>query len=127
MNHLKNLMNNFIISNYVINLMISHNIFWQFILINICGLFLNIISSCLLYESSNGLTYLIYIYVFNDILFYIIDQYYIKIYNRNIANKIKCIFTDNSFKQYDKLSWDAKNKKTIDNFYQNMNRVSNAI
>jgi len=115
------------LQNEVIKLLIVEKLISKLIFINLIPMFIDLIINNLLYKISNGHLELRYLYILIDISNNIFDNQIIKNINNSISIQIKKQFIKKSLEQYNKLSFDSKNKITIDMFYLKMNSACDSI
>lgn len=111
----------------IINILIEEKLIWKLIFSNSIIIIFDTVISYLLYKISDNNLNLIYLYVFIDILNRIINLVYINKINNDISIIIETKFIKNATHQYEKLSFNSKNKATAEQFYIKMKQSSNAI
>ena len=115
------------LQNEVFNLLIEEKLINKLIFINLTTMIIDLIINNLLYKISNGDLHLRYIYIFIDISNHIFNNQIIKTMNNSISIEIKKKFTKKALEQYNRLSFDSKNKATVDIFYLKMDSACDSI
>jgi len=115
------------LQNEVYNLLIEEKLIKKLIFLNFMMMFIDLIINNLLYRISTGDLHLRFIYIFMDIANNIFYNIVIKNINNTISIKIKEKFIKKALEKYSKLSFDSKNKITIDIFYLKMDSACNSI
>jgi ABC-type multidrug transport system fused ATPase/permease subunit len=110
----------------VVKLLIQKKLLTTLIMVNIMGVVIDLVSSWTLFQISIGNLGFVYAYVGLDVLNTILETTYIRSTNDRIANSIRYDFKLNAIRQYNKLSFDSKNKATAESFYQKMLQLADS-
>ena len=115
------------LQNEVFNLLIEEKLINKLIFYNMITMILDLIINNILYKISNGNLQLRYLYIFTDISNHIFNIYIINNMNNSISIVIKKNFIKKALEQYNRLSFDSKNKVSVDIFYLKMNSACDSI
>lgn len=115
------------LQNEVFNLLIEEKLINKLIFYNMITMILDLIINNILYKISNGNLQLRYLYIFTDISNHIFNIYIINNMNNSISIVIKKNFIRKALEQYNRLSFDSKNKVSVDIFYLKMNSACDSI
>ena len=115
------------LQNEVFNLLIEEKLINKLIFYNMITMILDLIINNILYKISNGNLQLRYLYIFTDISNHIFNIYIINNMNNSISIIIKKNFIRKALEQYNRLSFDSKNKVSVDIFYLKMNSACDSI
>jgi ABC-type transport system involved in cytochrome bd biosynthesis fused ATPase/permease subunit len=115
------------LQNEVFNLLIEEKLINKLIFYNMITMILDLIINNILYKISNGNLQLRYLYIFTDISNHIFNIYIINNMNNSISIVIKKKFIKKALEQYNRLSFDSKNKVPVDIFYLKMNSACDSI